>query len=70
MPSLVAIADLTHPLQNNLSSIGTIGCYLNKRTERIDHQQRRCQHNPEVQDAGTHLKVTKSRRAVEGHKKK
>ena len=28
MPFLVAIADLTHPLQNNRSSIGMIGCYL------------------------------------------
>ena len=28
MPFLVAIADLTHPLKNNRSSIGMIGCYL------------------------------------------
>ena len=28
MPFLLAIADLTHPLSNNRSSIGMIGCYL------------------------------------------
>ena len=28
MPFLVAIMDLTHPLQNNGSSIGMIGCFF------------------------------------------
>ena len=32
MPFLVAITDLTHPLQNNRSSIGMIGCYIRART--------------------------------------
>ena len=28
MPFLVAIADFTHPLKHNRSSIGLIGCYI------------------------------------------
>ena len=57
MPFLVAIADLTHPLQNNRSSIGMIGCYQlveetvppRRGTVGVGHASRSCVYGVAVQ---------------------